>query len=251
MRRALFSLPSIALTLLAVGIIFGSLTAAQWQYNRGVTRHAANTLMVENIEKSKITESALQESSADEVRWRSITITGTFITASKSHELLLRNRYSEGKYGFGIITLFTSTSGKRYWVDRGWIAAGANAQATPMVPPTNDKEVTIIARVRSEDLSHRIAGSFFALPTSRTSEQSRLAKWNKDESVASEPFYFDLISASDFALTPKVPAELPELTDGPHMAYALQWLFFAVLAIFGRVLLLRENLRSRKNLSGI
>ncbi len=248
MRRALFSLTSVALTLFAIALIFGSLTAAQWQYDRGVARHAANTLIVENTKKSAITESALQEFPEKEIQWRSITITGTFMPA---HELLLRNRYNEGKYGFGIITLFTSNSGKSYWVDRGWIKAGASAQEAPSVQPTNEKEVTITARVRTEDLSHRIEGSFFALPGPNTSTQNALSKWNSEESVVSEPYYFDLISASDLALTSTTPVELPELTDGPHMAYALQWLLFAALTIFGRILLVREDLRSRKNLSGI
>ncbi len=251
MRRALFSLTSVALTLFAIALIFGSITAAQWQYDRGVARHAANTLIVENTKKSAITESALQEFPKKEIQWRSITITGTFMTDNEYHELLLRNRYNEGKYGFGVISLFTSNSGKSYWVDRGWIGAGKSAQDAPSVPPTNEKEVTITARVRTEDLSRRIEGSFFALPGPNSSTQNALAKWNSEESVVSEPFYFDLISASDLALIPKVPAELPELTDGPHMAYALQWLLFAVLAAFGRVLLVREDLRSRKNLPGI
>jgi surfeit locus 1 family protein len=34
-----------------------------------------------------------------------------------------------------------------------------------------------------------------------------------------------------------VPVELPELSDGPHMAYALQWVFFAGLVIYGRRLI--------------
>ena len=32
---------------------------------------------------------------------------------------------------------------------------------------------------------------------------------------------------------PLVPAELPELDNGPHFFYGLQWWFFGVLAVFG------------------
>ena len=38
-------------------------------------------------------------------------------------------------------------------------------------------------------------------------------------------------------MNPDVPVELPELSDGPHMAYALQWLFFAGLVVYGRRLI--------------
>jgi hypothetical protein len=55
--------------------------------------------------------------------------------------------------------------------------------------------------------------------------------------VQTEKFYIDLISASDAAMNPDVPVELPELSDGPHMAYALQWVFFAGLVIYGRRLI--------------
>ena len=51
-----------------------------------------------------------------------------------------------------------------------------------------------------------------------------------------------LVSGSDPALSPAAPAELPELSDGPHMAYALQWIFFSGLIGYGRFLIRREVL---------
>jgi len=43
-------------------------------------------------------------------------------------------------------------------------------------------------------------------------------------------------------LSPAAPAELPELSDGPHMAYAAQWVFFGGLIGYGRFLIRREVL---------
>ena len=56
------------------------------------------------------------------------------------------------------------------------------------------------------------------------------------------PFYLDLLSGSVPELTPKVAAELPELSDGPHLAYAVQWIIFAGLIMYGRFLIRREVL---------
>jgi cytochrome oxidase assembly protein ShyY1 len=39
---------------------------------------------------------------------------------------------------------------------------------------------------------------------------------------------------------------LPELSDGPHMAYALQWIFFGGLVIYGRFLIRRDVLSSKE-----
>jgi surfeit locus 1 family protein len=81
-------------------------------------------------------------------------------------------------------------------------------------------------------------GSFFALPASGS---GLISKWNAQNEVVTEGFYLDLLSGSTTDLTPKVPAQLPELSDGPHMAYALQWVFFAGLIGYGRILIRRSR----------
>jgi cytochrome oxidase assembly protein ShyY1 len=40
------------------------------------------------------------------------------------------------------------------------------------------------------------------------------------------------------------PAPLPELSEGPHLSYALQWFSFAVVAVAGAAILLRRDRRS-------
>jgi cytochrome oxidase assembly protein ShyY1 len=62
----------------------------------------------------------------------------------------------------------------------------------------------------------------------------------------SEKFYIDLLRGNQPELTPAVPAELPELSDGPHMAYALQWVFFSGLVVYGRILIRRDVLSNKE-----
>jgi cytochrome oxidase assembly protein ShyY1 len=40
------------------------------------------------------------------------------------------------------------------------------------------------------------------------------------------------------------PIPLPELGDGPHLSYAVQWFLFAAVAAVGYVLLLRREAAS-------
>jgi surfeit locus 1 family protein len=82
-------------------------------------------------------------------------------------------------------------------------------------------------------------GSFFALPASG----DLISSWNLKSKIKTSNFYLDLIEGKD--VTPDVPAELPELSDGPHMAYALQWLFFAGLIIYGRILIRPKSIIKR------
>jgi cytochrome oxidase assembly protein ShyY1 len=37
------------------------------------------------------------------------------------------------------------------------------------------------------------------------------------------------------------PVPLPEVTDGPHLSYAIQWFAFGVIALVGSVVLARKD----------
>ncbi|MEX0991768.1 MAG: SURF1 family protein [Actinomycetota bacterium] len=42
------------------------------------------------------------------------------------------------------------------------------------------------------------------------------------------------------------PVPLPELTDGPHLSYAIQWFVFALIAVGGWLVLIRKEFRERR-----
>ena len=227
-REKYFFLKSIV----ALALICLCLIAAQWQYNRGVDRHARNSLIEANIAAPNISlTSAVSDLKKNE--WRTVTTTGTF---DSSKTILLRNRYFEGKYGFEFLTLFQNSSGQKFWVDRGWLVAGKDALTAPLIPSTPTGSVEITGRLRLDSSLPR--GSFFALPASGS---GLISKWNAQNEVATEGFYMDLLNGSISELTPNVPAQLPELSDGPHMAYALQWVFFGGLVGYGRILIRRAR----------
>ena len=219
-------------TLVALGLIVLCVWAAQWQYHRGVDRHARNTIIEERIARDAIGLDQLDSELANN-EWQSIITTGSF---DEKKQILLRNRYSEGKYGYEVLTLFTTTSGEKFWVDRGWVQAGATATTPPEVTSVPVGEVTITGRFRLDSSLPR--GSFFALPGSGEDLVSEL---NAQSQLNTEKYYLDLLNGSEPSLTPAVTAQLPSLSDGPHMAYALQWLFFGGLVIYGRFLIRRTR----------
>lgn len=211
-------------TVIALILVIFCILAANWQYQRGVTRHANNFKIESNLVLPKVKLDSLSDFKANE--WRTVTTSGFFDT---NHEVLLRNRYNEsGVYGYEYLTLFKSGN-RQFWVDRGWVKAGANAAERPNLPATIKSEVQLTGRIRLD--SSLPQGSFFALPNSG----DLVSNWNLKSKVKTEKFYLDLIEGE--GVTPTVPAQLPELSDGPHMAYALQWLFFAGLIIYGRILI--------------
>lgn len=219
-------------SLIALALIVLCFIAAEWQYSRGVDRHQRNFLIKENIAAP---EMILGDAASDLTKneWRTVNTEGVF---DASQTILLRNRYFEGKYGFEFLTLFTSSKGEKFWVDRGWIIAGKDALTAPVIPYTPTGIVEVTGRLRLDTSLPR--GSFFALPASGS---GLISKWNAQNEVVTEGFYLDLLRGSTAELTPKVSAQLPELSDGPHMAYALQWVFFAGLVGYGRILIRRSR----------
>ncbi len=219
-------------SLIALALIILCIWAAQWQYQRGVDRHARNTVIAERISKPAIALSEVENDPASS-EWRAVRASGTF---AAEEQILLRNRYWEGKYGFEVLTLFNTTDGMRFWVDRGWVQAGATALTAPVVTLVPQGQVTITGRLRLDSSLPR--GSFFALPGKG---EDLIRKLNVQSQLETANFYIDLLSGSEPSLTPAVTAQLPELSDGPHMAYALQWLFFGGLIIYGRILIRRTR----------
>ena len=215
-------------TLVAFGLVLLCLWAAQWQYQRGVDRHARNVLIAEQSQLPPIEFQNLLGDIAD-YEWRKISLKGSF---DDKNQILLRNRYHDGMYGFEQLTLFVFDE-RKIWVDRGWVKAGSDATVPPQLQPTNQGLISIDGRLRLDSSLPR--GKFFAV--ANDSERNLVSQLDARKGIQTEKFYIDLISASDDSMNPDVPVELPELSDGPHMAYALQWLFFAGLVIYGRRLI--------------
>ena len=226
-------------SLIALLLIAGCLWASQWQYQRGIDRHQRNSA----IEAALLQPTTRLEGITDNAaafEWRTIETTGEF---DGENQILLKNRYFEGVYGYEVLTRFQLTDGRNLWVDRGWVKAGKDAKTAPILAPIPNGEVAIKARLRLDRSLPQ--GAFFALPAKGV---GMISKLNAQSGLKSEGFYLDLIGGADPLLEPKVAAQVPELSDGPHLAYALQWIFFAGLIGYGRILIRRGQILTSKEL---
>jgi cytochrome oxidase assembly protein ShyY1 len=226
-------------SVVALLLIAGCLWASQWQFQRGIDRQDRNQTIESQLELPTVELKNIDRNFAS-FEWRTVNANGAFDAAK---QILLKNRYFEGVYGYEVLTRFTADDGRSFWVDRGWVKAGKDATTAPQVtaPPTG--QVSITARLRLDRSLPQ--GAFFALPESGG---GMISKLNAQADSNSEGFYLDLLSGSVSSLTPTVPAQVPELSDGPHLAYSLQWIFFAGLIIYGRILIRRGQILTSKEL---
>jgi cytochrome oxidase assembly protein ShyY1 len=224
---------------IALLLIAGCLWASQWQFQRGIDRQDRNQRIESQLELATVELKNIDSDFAS-FEWRTVSTIGSFDSAK---QILLKNRYFEGVYGYEVLTRFTATDGRSFWVDRGWVKAGKDATTAPDVTEPPLKQVSITARLRLDRSLPQ--GAFFALPESGG---GMISKLNAQADSNSEGFYLDLLSGSVPSLTPTVAAQVPELSDGPHLAYSLQWIFFAGLIIYGRILIRRGQILTSKEL---
>jgi surfeit locus 1 family protein len=234
--KKFFNPASLLQSFVALVLVAACLYAAQWQFSRGANQSATNKIIAANLDLPSLTMNDVADLDPVSNQWRKINLTGSF---SQSNQELVRNRYYEGKFGFEVLTLFTATNGENFWVDRGWVAAGPNAATPPVVEPIASGSLEITARIRSENLSRQLQGSFFVTRASSEKPES-IAKL---QGIDANAYYLDLLGSPSGQVKPLTEIELPELSNGPHYAYGIQFLAFALLTLIGRFLLFREAKR--------
>jgi len=215
----------------------------RWQLRRLDERRAANAAISAGMDaRPGAVESMLQPGAPapDGAEWRRIHARGRY---DASYELLVRNRPLDGRAGYYVLTPLVTESGTAMLVNRGWVAAGATAATRPDVPTAPAGEVEVTGRLR---LSERASGHT-GLPAGQVDRVSLPA-------IAAGlpyPIYGGYAELTEQSPAPAgdpprlIPA--PDLSEGPHLAYALQWFAFALMAVGAWVLLFRRELAEQRD----
>lgn len=212
----------------------------QWQFNRLDARKSNNQVVETNEHRAA--------APIDEVlgvgrgvgkndEWRLVTVTGVYDPANT---VIWRYKSNDdGAPGADVVVPLVTDAGTAVLVDRGWMATDQN-ESRPEVPdpPTGRVAVTGYVRAdgagsstRVDDLSTRALSSRTVGPAiGRQVYGGWLALHSEDPKPAQS----------------LEPAELPDLGNGPHFFYGLQWWFFGLLAVFGFGYLLYDEWRGGK-----
>lgn len=169
------------------------------------------------------------------VQWRNVMASGTYLA---DEQVLQINRTQEGRPGSNVVTPLRLHDGRLLLVNRGFVADGVQAPAAPA------GEVTVGGRVRTSqsrrfgDIADAAQGE---LADVRLIDIARLAPQLPGPV---EPVYLERITSDPAEVDSIAPLPAPELVNGPHLSYAIQWSIFSVCAICGWVLVVRRALRS-------
>ncbi|MEX1279314.1 MAG: SURF1 family protein [Acidimicrobiia bacterium] len=230
----------IGLGLFVAAFTVVSLLLALWQYDRGVEVAERNEVLARRLASDPVPLDALllpdvEQADEDLIGWP-VEVTGRFMG---DQQVLIRGRANDGTPGAWLVAPLERSDGSLVAVNRGWVPLEIDSPDDPrVVPPAG--QVTVAGITIPDEEPTRIGPQ-----DPPEGELDVLANLDLDRIGAQ--LGTDLgpvvIQAVGEASSPPLPLDLPDPTDaGPHTAYVIQWIGFAIVAVVGFAALVGRQL---------
>ncbi|CAB4958163.1 unannotated protein [freshwater metagenome] len=235
--RFLVSRRWVAFALVVVFLGWVAWRLGEWQFDRLEERQDRNATIERNEKAGADPILEVMAPGRDVTRdteWRIVEATGTYAVEDT---VIVRYRTREGAAGVDVVVPLELSDGTSVLVDRGWFGTdnrGATSEDVPE-PPSGEVTVTGFVRQDAEGDSTRVSDQ-----STRAVNSAEIGEALDREVLGG---WIDLRTESPEAATPLAPVEMPELNEGPHFFYGLQWWFFGALAIFGFFYLMYDEWR--------
>jgi cytochrome oxidase assembly protein ShyY1 len=206
-----------------------------WQFGRLSERREFNSEVRQRSALETVNISELDLSDPSAMQWRTAGAIGTY---DPSEQVLILNRSQNGVAGLNVVTPLILDDGRAILVNRGFIGLSE----TPPSAPSGTVRVLGTVQISEQRTSGQA--------TQASGEQSEF--FRLDIALLGEQIDYDLLPvalvaiASEPSESPTIaPINPPELSQGPHLSYAIQWLIFSIAVIVGWVLAIRKSLANR------
>ncbi|MGV9555790.1 SURF1 family cytochrome oxidase biogenesis protein [Streptomyces sp. NPDC003401] len=248
MYRFLLSRQWVIITLVALLLIPTMIELGIWQMHRHDERAARNRLVSEALSADPVPVEELTSPGhtvSTGQRYRSVTAVGRFDTG---REVVVRRRVnSDEEVGFHVLTPLVLRDGKVLLVNRGWIPADAPSQtAFPEVPAPPAGQVTVTGRLMPDETT---AASGIKNLQGLPDRQVMLI----DSAREARRLGARVLGGYVAQTAPEPANGTPQLVGRPgnedaalNYAYAIQWWLFSAGVPVGWVVLVRRELRDRK-----
>lgn len=239
-RRLWLRWLALAVFVVALAIVFVNL--GFWQLARLDQRRAMNNSVVAHENSTPVSfESVFNRTIVEADQWQRVSVQGTF---DAEHQYLVRYRSNGEQSGYEVITPLHTTTGAWVLVDRGFGVKPNDADYPTTLPAPPSGQVSITGYVRRDE-----QGGQDAMTPVQPSHTIRLI--NSTALAATLPYplvngFISVIESTPAQEGGLVPVQPPELTEGNHFSYALQWFAFAGMAGIGLVVLIRSDVRAAR-----
>jgi len=236
--RFLLSRRWVLFTVAVAILAYGTWWLGDWQWGRLESKHHSNALITAHLhqEPEQVAKVlAPGQAVSDDAEWTRVTATGTYDTA---HTITWRYRTNDhSEAGVDVVVPLITADGTGVLVDRGWLASADQDHHPVPIPAPPSGQVTVTGWVRADATgdSTRVSGLATRAVSSATIAPAI--------GVTLDGGWVQLESESPAPATTLAANDLPDLGNGPHFFYALQWWFFGILAIFGYFYLMYDERR--------
>lgn len=237
--RFLLSRRWLAFALIVVLLGYAAWWLGEWQFGRLADRKDSNAVVRANEHKepAPVADVLAPGRPVDDAHeWRVVTATGTYATEDT---VIVRYRTREGSSGIDVVVPLVTPDGTALLVDRGWMPTDNQGAGPGAVPAPPEGRVTVEGWVRADAEGDS---------TVVDDKSTRAISSERIGAALDRTVYggFVVLKSEDGRPAAELePVELPELDNGPHFFYGLQWWFFGVLAVFGFLYLAFDEWRSR------
>jgi cytochrome oxidase assembly protein ShyY1 len=214
-----------------------------WQLRRLDDRRDRNALIEQRTEEPAAPLAEVLEiddrESAEGVRFRRVELSGTYEVGS---DVLVRNRTFDGQPGSWLLATLRLDDGGAVVVSRGWVPV-TGEQAPPDEALAPDGPVTVDGIIETTQERGRFGSTDPAEGTLRRVARVDVERLADQIDGQAYPVWVQATTERPDPGELPVPVEPPELDDGPHFGYAMQWFTFCLIALIGYPLVLRRVAR--------
>ena len=218
-----------------------------WQLQRLEERRARNALAAERMARPPVDADRLTADSAS-AAYRRMRLTGS----CEGEPIVLAARSRHGAPGVHLLCRFRTTGGRDLLLDRGWVhsadARTVDRSHLAVMPrdttlealaiPFPEGSGTMRAGGGERTLQQDDAGVALGEPAPRVIYRMNRAQAVAVTGIELPTWYAQAVGPADRM---PVPADPPDLGEGPHFGYAVQWFSFAAIGLIGWILLLARR----------
>ena len=215
--------------LVVVMLAYACLLLGRWQWHRLESKKTNNAIIRANEDAAPVpVEQVLREGRNPDStqQYAVVSATGTYDVGKT---VIIRYQTDDhGQSGVDVVVPLVTDSGTALLVDRGWMATTNQGLTDPsQVPAPPSGRVTVTGSVRRDadgSSAQVVDGSARAISSAQVQPAIGIPVYGG---------FVDLKTETPAPTTPLEAAGLPDLSNGPHFFYALQWWFFGLLTLFG------------------
>lgn len=204
-----------------------------WQFDRLDQRRDFNQTVRDRVTLETADVRTLELDDPRQLVWRRAGAIGTYLV---DEQVLVLNRSQDGVAGFNVVTPMLLDDGRAIAVVRGFVPL----DRTPPMPPAGEVRVVGILRTGDTPRRGQARDAEGELTEFLRFDLERLAEQVEPELLpialsadASDPI-------DDPVLRPVAP---PDLSEGPHLSYAIQWIIFSIAIVVGWALAVNRSIR--------